>query len=70
MNDLYLAIRYYKMYHFAEDTNGLECNDSVKLINKKGNHDLRKLTIFQIIYNFQLVNNEYFLALTFAILDG
>lgn len=58
------------MPHFSDDTNLLEFNDFLKPINKKGNHDRRNSTIFQITYNFQLANNEFLLSPTFAILDG
>ena len=43
INDLHLAIKYFKVHHFEDDTNRLYINSSVKYINKQVNHDLRNL---------------------------
>ena len=34
INDLHCAIGYCSVYHFADDTNLLNCNNSVKAIHK------------------------------------
>ena len=41
INDLDNVIKHSFMYHFADDTNLLYSNTSLKLINKYINHDLR-----------------------------
>ena len=41
INDLYNVIKHSSMFHFAEDTNLLYSNTSLKRINKYINHDLR-----------------------------
>ena len=44
INDLNLAIKYCKVYHFADDTNLLYTNNSIKKLNKMLNKDLNNLT--------------------------
>ena len=44
INDLNLAIKYCKVYHFADDTNLLYTNNSIKKLNKMLNKDLKNLT--------------------------
>ena len=44
VNDLTCAIRYYSVYHFADDTNLLNYNTSMKRMNKQVNQDLKNLT--------------------------
>ena len=44
INDLNTAIEHCKVHHFADDTNLLHINDSIKKLNKAVNSDLRKLT--------------------------
>ena len=39
--DHYLAIKYCKVHHFADDTNLLNCDNSIKKINKQVGHDLK-----------------------------
>ena len=41
INDLNLAIKYYKVHHFADDTNLLYTNNSIKKLNKMLNKDLK-----------------------------
>ena len=41
INDLNYGIRYSSMHHFADDTNLLYSNSSLKLINKHINHVLK-----------------------------
>ena len=41
INDLHNVIKHASMYHFANDTNLLYSNSSLKLINKYINHDLK-----------------------------
>ena len=43
-NDLNLAIKYCKVYHFADDTYLLYTNNSIKKLNKILNKDLMNLT--------------------------
>ena len=43
INDLNKCIKHAKTYHFADDTNLLEVNSSLKLLNKNINHDLSSL---------------------------
>ena len=43
-NDLNLAIKYCKVYHFADDTYLLYTNNSIKKLNKMLNKDLMNLT--------------------------
>ena len=43
MNDLNSAIRYCSAHHFANDTNLLNYNNSVKRMNKQVNQDLKNL---------------------------
>ena len=44
INDLNCAIRYCSVHHFADDTNLLNYNNSVKKMNKQVNQDLKNLT--------------------------
>ena len=43
INDLYKAIQYCKVHHFADDTNLFYTNKSVKNLNKLVNHDVKQL---------------------------
>ena len=51
INDLNLAIKYCKVYHFADDTNLLYTNNSIKKLNKMLNKDLKNLTNRGVIEN-------------------
>ena len=44
INDLYVAIKYSEVHHFAYDTRLLNFNGYVKSINKQVNYDLKKLS--------------------------
>ena len=44
INDLNLAIKHCKVHYFADDTNLLYTNNSIKKLNKFLNKDLNKLT--------------------------
>ena len=44
INDLICAIRYCLVHHFADDTDLLNCNNSVKRMDKQVNQDLKNLT--------------------------
>ena len=44
INDLHVAIKHCKVYHFADDTNLLMINKSLKRLNKLLNIDLKNLT--------------------------
>ena len=44
INDLHFAIKYCKVHHFADDTNLLNFNNSIKKINKQVGHDLEYLS--------------------------
>ena len=44
INDLNLAIQHCKAHHFADDTNLLYTNNSIKKLNKILNKDLKNLT--------------------------
>ena len=44
INDLNTAVKHCKVHHFADDTNLLQINDSIKKLNKAVNSDLRNLT--------------------------
>ena len=44
INDLNLAIKHCKVHHFADDTNLLYTNNSIKKLNKFLNKDLKNLT--------------------------
>ena len=44
INDLNLAIKYYKVHHFADDTNLLYTNNFIKNLNKMLDKDLKNLT--------------------------
>ena len=43
INDLTLAIKYCKVYHFADDTNLLYTNNSIKKLNKMLKKDSKNL---------------------------
>ena len=43
INDLHVSIKHSKVYHFADDTNLLHINDSLKKTKKYLNYDLRHL---------------------------
>ena len=43
INDLNTAIKHCKVHHFADDTNLLHTNDSIKKINNAVNSDLKKI---------------------------
>ena len=44
INDLYAAVKYSEMHHFANDTNHLNFNSCVKSIKKQVNYDLKNLS--------------------------
>ena len=44
INDLYAAIKYSGVHHFADDTNLLSLNSCGKSINKQVNYDLKNLS--------------------------
>ena len=44
INDLNTAIKHCKVHHFADDTNLLHTNESIKKLNKAINSDLKNLT--------------------------
>ena len=44
INDLNCAVRYCSVHHFADDTNLLNNNNSVKRVNKQVNQDMKNLT--------------------------
>lgn len=44
INDLHLAIKHSKVHHFADDTNLLHINKSIKNLNKIVNYDLKNLS--------------------------
>ena len=44
INDLHVAIKHGKVHHFADDTNLLIINKSLKTLNKNLNNDLKNLT--------------------------
>ena len=44
INDLHFAIKYCKVHHFADDTNLLNFNNSIKKIKKQVGHDLKYLS--------------------------
>ena len=44
INDLHVAIKHGKVHHFADDTNLLIINKSLKTLNKNLNSDLKNLT--------------------------
>ena len=41
MNELFCAIKYCKVHDFADDSNSMNFQTSVKTINKQKNHDLK-----------------------------
>ena len=43
INDLHVAINYYEMCHFSDNTNLLNFNSLVKSINKQVKYDLQNL---------------------------
>ena len=44
INDLHYSIKFCKVYHFADDTNLINFNISIKVINKQVNKDLKTLS--------------------------
>ena len=44
INDLHYSIKFYKVHHFADDTNLINFNSSIKIINKQVNKDLKTLS--------------------------
>ena len=44
INDLHVTIKHWKIHHFADDTNLLVINTSLKRLNKVLNIDLKNLT--------------------------
>ena len=44
INDLYFAIKYCKVHQFADDTNLLNFNNSIKKVNKQVSYDLKYLS--------------------------
>ena len=44
INDLNCVIRHWPVHHFADDTNLLNYNNSVKRMNKQVNQDLKNVT--------------------------
>ena len=44
INDLHVVIKHCKVHHFANDTNLLIINKSLKRLNKLSNIDLKNLT--------------------------
>ena len=44
INDLHLAIKYFEVHHFTDDTSLLSFNNFVKSICKQVNHDLKNIT--------------------------
>ena len=43
INDLHKAVQYWKVHHFADDTNLLHTNKSVKNLNELVNRDIKQL---------------------------
>ena len=43
INDLHKAVWFWKVHHFADDTNLFHANKSVKNLNKLVNHDMKQL---------------------------
>ena len=44
INDLHFAMKYCKVHHFADDTDLLNFNNSIKKINNHVGHDLKYLS--------------------------
>ena len=44
ITDLHCSIKFCKVHHFAYDTNLINFNSSIKVINKQVNKDLKKLS--------------------------
>ena len=44
INDLHYSIKFCKVHHFADDTNLINFNSSIKVINKQVNNDLKTLS--------------------------
>ena len=44
INDLHDSIKFCKVHHFADDTNLINFNSSIKVINKQVNKDLKTLS--------------------------
>ena len=58
INDLNTAIKHCKVHHFADDTNLLHINDSIKKLNKAVNFDLKNLTNWLNANKFSLNVSE------------
>ena len=56
MNDLHCTIKYCKVHHFADDTNLMNFNASIKTINKQINHDLKTYQIGFILTELLLMS--------------
>ena len=54
IKDLNTAIKHCKVHHFADDTNLLYINDSIKKLNKTVNFDLKNLANWSNAYKFSL----------------
>ena len=60
INDLDKAINYSDVHHFADDTNLLVSDKSLKKINRHINHDLKLLNIRLKILNASKIENILF----------
>ena len=64
INNLYVAKKYCKVHHFADDTNLLNINKSVKRLNKLLNINLKNLTNWlnanKILLNVSKTELDYF----------
>ena len=58
INDLNIAIRHSKVYHFADDTNLLNIGSSTKKIQKETNQDLKCLYKWLLANKISLNNNK------------
>ena len=65
INDLHNVIKHSFMYHFADDTNLLYSNTSLKLINKYINHDSRLIIHWFLLTGF----HQMFLKLKLLFFD-
>ena len=54
INDLHKAIQYYKVHHFADDTNLFHTNKSVKNLKKLVNCDMKQLNNWLTAYKISL----------------
>ena len=60
VNELHCAFKYYKVHHFADDTNLMNFHIFIKLVNKQINHNLKNLsnwlhkTILRLSHLFQV----------------